>query len=464
MNYTSVAFIFIFLPTVLLGLWILKKLRVKNNIISGYLLAASLVFYGWGGIGNLFIVLILSVLNYMVSIKLAGGGRRKYWLAVGIIINLSVLLGYKYTNFAVNSIRSLLSMEQVSLPIPAAPLGLSFFTFLSIAYLADVYRGRVQVQRNAIRYLEYVFFFPKVTMGPITRMETMQGDLCSHQISLDNVYYGMLRFCVGFIKKILLANQVAVVADAVFNAGEAVAMPLAWLGILSYSMQIYLDFSAYSDMAIGLGKIFGVTIIENFNYPYISQSIKEFWRRWHISLSTWFRDYVYIPLGGNQKGTLTTYRNLMVVFFLTGLWHGASWNFIVWGLYFGVFLLLERIGLERLLKKAPAAFRHFYALFVVMIGWVFFRADSLGAGLEYLKCMFGAASGSIENLAILKTLTPQYFFFLGVSFLACTPIAKVVGNKIKAPVVRDILILVLFFLSLCYMAASSYNPFIYTRF
>ena len=194
MNYTSVAFIFIFLPTVLLGLWILKKLRVKNNIISGYLLAASLVFYGWGGIGNLFIVLILSVLNYMVSIKLAGGGRRKYWLAVGIIINLSVLLGYKYTNFAVNSIRSLLSMEQVSLPIPAAPLGLSFFTFLSIAYLADVYRGRVQVQRNAIRYLEYVFFFPKVTMGPITRMETMQGDLCSHQISLDNVYQCLIRF------------------------------------------------------------------------------------------------------------------------------------------------------------------------------------------------------------------------------------------------------------------------------
>ena len=185
-------------------------------------------------------------------------------------------------------------------------------------------------------------------------------------------------------------------------APEDVSVVTAWLGCLAYTFQIYFDFSGYSDMAIGLGKIFGVTIIENFNYPYISQSIKEFWRRWHISLSTWFRDYVYIPLGGNKKGTLTTYRNLMVVFFLTGLWHGASWNFIVWGLYFGVFLLLERIGLERLLKKAPTVFRHFYALFVVMIGWVFFRADSLGAGLEYLKCMFGAASGSIENLAILK--------------------------------------------------------------
>ncbi len=464
MNFTSVVFIFIFLPIVLLGLGILKRLRVKNDIISGYLLAASLVFYGWGGISNLVIVLVLSILNYMISMKLVGREGKKRWLLIGITMNLVVLLGYKYTNFAVNSIRTLFSMEQISLPIPASPLGLSFFTFLSIAYLVDVYKERVCVQRNVIRYLEYVFFFPKVTMGPITRMETMQGDLCSHKISLDNIYNGIIRFCVGFIKKILLANQVAIVADAVFTAEGPVAAPFAWLGILSYSMQIYLDFSAYSDMAIGLGEIFGVTIIENFNYPYISQSIKEFWRRWHISLSTWFRDYVYIPLGGNQKGMLATYRNLMIVFFLTGLWHGASWNFIVWGLYFGVFLLLERIGLESLLKKVPAVFRHLYALFVVMIGWVFFRADSLGASLEYLKCMFGVASGSIENLAILKTLTPQYFFFLGVSFLACTPIAKILGNKIRVPAVRDILILVLFFLSLCYMVASSYNPFIYTRF
>lgn len=464
MNFTSVVFIFIFLPIVLLGLWILKKLRVKESFISGYILMASLIFYGWGGIGNLFIILILSILNYLISMILQSGERRKYCLAFGVLINLTVLLGYKYTDFAVNSIRSFFSMEPVSLHIPAVPLGLSFFTFLSIAYLVDVYEGRINAERNVVRYLEYVFFFPKVTMGPITRMETMQKDLNCHKISLDNVYDGVLRFCIGFAKKVLLANQMALVADVVFAQEGYVAALFAWLGIVSYSLQIYLDFSAYSDMAIGLGKILGVTIIENFDYPYISQSIKEFWRRWHISLSTWFRDYVYIPLGGNRKGTLATYRNLMIVFLLTGLWHGASWNFIVWGLYFGIFLLLERGGLARILEKIPRCFRHIYALFVVMIGWVFFRADSLSAGIEYLKSMFGITSGSVKNLAVLKTLTPHYFFFLAVSLLACTPIVKIIGKRINKPGLRDVLIMFFFFLSLCYMVASSYNPFIYTRF
>lgn len=464
MNFTSVVFIFIFLPIVLLGLWILKKLRVREDIISMYIFIISLTFYGWGGVGNLVIVLALSILNYCLSRKLEIEKGRKCWLTIGVFLNLAVLLGYKYTNFAVNSIRTLLSMEPISLPIPSPPLGLSFFTFLSIAYLADIYKRRIHVERNIIRYLEYVFFFPKVTMGPITRMGTMQKELGGQNISLDNVYDGIIRFCIGFVKKVMLANSVAVVADAIFSAGGRVAAPVAWLGILSYSLQIYLDFSAYSDMAVGLGKVFGITIIENFNYPYISQSIKEFWRRWHISLSTWFRDYVYIPLGGNKKGTLATYRNLMVVFFLTGLWHGASWNFIVWGLYFGVFLLLERVGLMRVLDKLPRWVRHIYVLIVVMIGWVFFRAENLGAGIEYLGCMIGISSGSFQDLAILKTLTPQYFFFLAISILACTPVAKVIGKKVNVPVLRDILILILFFLSLCYMAASSYNPFIYTRF
>lgn len=464
MNFTSVVFIFIFLPVVLLGLWILKKLRVREDIISAYIFIISLAFYGWGGVGNLVIVLVLSILNYWLSRKLEIEKGRKCWLIVGIFLNLAVLLGYKYTNFAVNSVRTLFSMEPISLPIPSPPLGLSFFTFLSIAYLADIYKRRISVERNIIRYLEYVFFFPKVTMGPITRMGTMQKELDGQNISLDNVYDGVIRFCIGFVKKIMLANSVAVVADAIFSAGGRVAAPVAWLGILSYSLQIYLDFSAYSDMAIGLGKIFGITIIENFNYPYISQSIKEFWRRWHISLSTWFRDYVYIPLGGNKKGTLATYRNLMVVFFLTGLWHGASWNFIVWGLYFGVFLLLERVGLMRILDKLPRCVRHIYVLLVVMIGWVFFRADNLGAGIEYLGCMVGISAGPLSNLTILKTLTPQYFFFLAISILACTPIAKVIEKKVNVPALRDILILILFFLSLCYMVASSYNPFIYTRF
>lgn len=464
MNFTSAVFIFIFLPAVLLGIWILNKLRAGNNIISGWLLLASLIFYGWGGVRSLITILILSLLNYFISLRLGKGKKARYWLTLGILLNLAVLLGYKYTDFAVNSIRSMLSLEAVSLPLPESPLGLSFVIFLSIAYLADVYKKRVLVQKNIIRYLEYVLFFPKVTMGPITRMGAMQEDLQNHKLSVDNAYEGMVRFGVGFSKKILLANQVAAVADAAFSTGSEARLAYAWLGILSYSLQIYLDFSSYSDMAIGLGKIFGVTIMENFNYPYISQSIKEFWRRWHISLSTWFRDYIYIPLGGNQKGTLTTYRNLMIVFFLTGLWHGASWNFIVWGLYFGIFLLLERIGLEQQLKKLPVCFRHIYALLIVLIGWVFFRADNLDAALKYLKCMFGMAQGSSNSLDIAKALTPQYWFFLCVSIIACTPIVKVIKNKVNMPVFRDAIVLILFFLSLCYMVASSYNPFIYTRF
>lgn len=464
MSFTSTIFIFIFLPIALLLFGILKKLNVNNNIISAYILIISLSFFAWSGLSGLIVTLILTLINYLVGLRISKSIHSKTWMIVGILLNTSVLVIYKYTNFIINSIRSLMNLETVLLPIPAAPLGLSFFTFMSIAYLADIYTKKIKALNNPLLFYEYALFFPKVSMGPITRVSALESDLKTHPSSWNKAYEGVIRFCTGFSKKILLSNQMAFMADQAFNSTVALTPAYAWLGILAYSLQIYLDFSAYSDMAIGLGNIFGITIIENFDYPYISKSIKEFWRRWHISLSHWFRNYIYIPLGGNRKGNAATYRNLMIVFFLTGLWHGASWNFIVWGLFFGVFLLLERAGLDKILEKLPAVLQHLYALFVVMIGWVFFRADTLGNALIYLKCMFGITVGTMNNLNILTEITPHFIFFLIISILACTPLFKKILHRFESCWIRDFLIFAVFILALGYMVSSSYNPFIYTRF
>lgn len=465
MNFTSSLFIFYFLPVVLLGLLLLKVLKAKDTVISCFILAASLVFYAWDGIINLGIILLISILNYLAARLIERSSHAKGVFVTSIIVNVGILAGYKYTSFFINGIIGrLLPIGEVTLSLPKIPLGLSFFTFLSIAYLTDVYKKKIAAEHNILKYLEYIFLFPKATMGPITRYGSMKADLYSHNTNSDNAYQGILRFCIGFAKKVLLADQMALMADTIFAATGTLHPLYSWVGILSYTLQIYLDFSAYSDMAIGIGQVFGLTILENFNYPYISKSIKEFWRRWHISLSSWFRDYIYIPLGGNRKGQLITYRNQLIVFFLTGLWHGASFNFIVWGLYYGVFLLLEKTRPGALLEKLPKAVQHIYALLVVMIGWVFFRSDNLTNSLIYIGSMFGITDGTLNNLDIAKSFTPHYFFLLGCSILACTPIAKVAGSKLKCGILKDIAVLVLFFIALCYMVSSSYSPFIYARF
>lgn len=301
-------------------------------------------------------------------------------------------------------------------------------------------------------------------MGPITRYEQIRDDLHYHKITEKNTYLGIRRFCIGFSKKILLANQMGMTADAMFLSGTDIPVGYAWIGILSYTLQIYLDFSAYTDMAIGLGLIFGIRLPENFNYPYIAKSIQEFWRRWHISLSTWFRDYVYIPLGGNRKGNTRTYINLLVVFLLTGIWHGSSWNFILWGLFHGLFQLLERGPFGKMLKKIPPLLQHFYTLLVVMAGWVFFRCVTLENTLAYFKSLIGISTAPAVSLDMIKALTPQYFFFLSASILCSFPITHKIPDNHKTHWIIDCVFLMTFLIAVCFMAAGNYNPFIYARF
>lgn len=444
MSFTSLPFIFIFLPVILLGLFLLRRFRLPDLVISGFIAVTSLLFYAWGGITSLLLLLSLGMGNYILACCISRfTSGRKILLWAGVALNAGALIVCRF--------------------IPIAPLGLSFFTFTSIAYIVDVYWGRIPPEHNIARYIEYIFLFPKVCMGPITRYGQLSDNLHNHKITEDNVYLGIRRFCIGFSKKILLANQMGLAADTIFQSPSTVSAGYAWLGLLSYTLQIYLDFSAYSDMAIGLGLILGIHLPENFNYPYIATTIQDFWRRWHISLSSWFRDYVYIPLGGNRKGKFRTSCNLITVFLLTGIWHGASWNFVIWGIFHGVFQLLERGPMGRFLKKLPSVFQHVYALSVIMIGWVFFRTESFTKAIAYLGSLVGIGAHS-SSLEIVKTLTPQYYFFLAISLLVAFPVTQKLPTRWRQHFLSDCALMLLFMIALCYMAAGNYNPFIYARF
>lgn len=448
MNLASLLFLFIFLPILLTAIYILRRLHASELIISGFIVIASLLFYAWGGLFNLLLLLALSLVNYAFSKIIchisSEAFMRKFLLFCGIGLNTGLLISYRF--------------------FPNPPIGLSFFIFMSLAYIIDVYQSEDSLEYSLIRYLEYIFLFPKICMGPITRYGQLKEDLHYHKITESNTYLGIRRFCVGFCKKILLANQMGAAADAMFQSGASIPVGYAWVGILSYTLQIYLDFSAYTDMAIGLGLVLGIHLPENFNYPYAAKSIQDFWRRWHISLSSWFRDYVYIPLGGNRKGKLRTYANLLTVFLLTGIWHGTSWNFIIWGGFHGMLQLFERSPLGKLLRKTPVLLQHIYALVMVMAGWVFFRSDTLKDALAYFRCLLGTSPTSEVSLNMMKALTPQYFFFLAISILAVSPIAHKIPKNRKMHWSFDCALLMTFILAICFMAAGNYNPFIYARF
>lgn len=439
MTFASELFIFFFMPLVLLLCILGRNVKINNGI----LLAASLIFYSWGGIGNCLLLLISIGLNYMLGNYVRG---RKSVLCLAVIYNIAVLGVFKYTG--------LISAAQ--------PIGISFFTFSILSYIIDVYYGKVKAQKNIFNLGLYVLLFPKVMSGPIVRYIDIEKEITDRTIDTESIYNGMRRFCCGFVKKVLFANEMSEMADTAFSYQWGLHPVFAWLGAVSYMLYIYLDFSAYSDMAIGLGNMFGFHFGENFNYPYISTSIKEFWRRWHISLSSWFRDYVYIPLGGNRKGNLRTYLNLLIVFFLTGLWHGASLNFIVWGLYHGFFLLIER--LTGFCSKIPRWLAWVYSMLVVIVGWIFFKTESLGQAMRYIGYMFGFQKGSLGNLEIFRKFDLQYIIFFIISVLISFPLMKRLISGIKINWIKDIGILILFFVAICYMAASDYNPFIYFRF
>lgn len=458
MIFSSAIFLFAFLPAVLILYFLVGK-KLKNWV----LLLASLFFYAWGEPVNVLVMIASILVNYAGCLWMVKTERKKPVLILLLLLNLGTLFYFKYLNFAVETWTAVTGQDP-GLRKVALPIGISFFTFQIMSYVIDVYRGKVEAQKNLVSLGLYISLFPQLIAGPIVRYADIEREIRTRTVTVDKVYEGFRRFAIGFAKKVIIADQLGALADTVF-AGSYPSVWGHWIGILAYTLQIYYDFSGYSDMAIGLGKCFGFTFLENFNYPYISRSIREFWRRWHMSLSGWFRDYLYIPLGGNRKGPARTYLNLLIVFFVTGLWHGASFNFIVWGLYYGLFLIIERIGFGKLLDKAPRILRHVYTLLIVIVGWVFFRADTLGDALVYLQHMFVPYGRDLVNFRMI--MDARYWFILVLGIVCALPyqklLARVRSTKAGA-VLADVAVLLIFLLAISFMFGSGYSPFLYFRF
>ncbi len=466
MIFSSITFLFYFLPVFLILYFITP---FKNTV----LLIASLLFYAWGEVGYTLLLLVSIAINFVFGLWIDKTQNSKTILGLGIAANILLLGYFKYFNFLTDNISFLSTEKTVHLP-----LGISFFTFQAISYLFDVYRKEAKVEKNVFNLALYISMFPQLIAGPIVRFKTVAEQIHNRVSTLDNISKGTRVFIVGLAQKALIANSVAVVADDVFALNEAtLTIATAWLGAICYAFQIYFDFAGYSNMAIGLGLIMGFTFPKNFNYPYISQSITEFWRRWHMSLSSWFRDYLYIPLGGNRLSPIRTYVNLMLVFLLCGLWHGAAWTFIIWGIYHGLFLIIERWGMNKFIGKLWRPIRHVYAMIVVLVGWVIFRAENLNQLTYYLKTMFGLGTG--------QTIEFPYYAYLS-NFLATTLLFAIVFSVpvfecykrllVKTQYSRskifnfvlttklELFYIVVFLMSLINIASGSYNPFIYFRF
>lgn len=472
MLFSSTVFLFLFLPLTL-TLYFLAPRKLKNTV----LLLASLFFYAWGEPKFVIFLFLSIVLNYIFALLVEQNREKhvlvKWVVAVTVIANLSILIVFKYANFIVENLNNLLgtTIELGNIPFP---LGISFFTFQGLSYVIDVYRKDAKAQKNLINMAMYKALFPQLIAGPIVRYVTVAHQIDDRKESLPKFAEGTKRFIIGLAKKMILANNCGWVADQVFAMppGE-ISVGMAWIGIMAYSLQIYFDFSGYSDMAIGLGKMFGFDFLENFNYPYIARSATDFWRRWHISLSTWFKDYLYIPLGGNRGGTFMTYRNLFIVWMATGIWHGAAWTFIAWGVYYGILIMLEKAFLLKFLKNIPRVFQHLYALLAVMIGWVFFRAETFTYGFDYLKVMFGASDNPIWDQQA-SFYFAQYGIIILIAIIAATPVFHLLKERflkqrtVGAASGRDLIVTasyaVIFFLTLVSVVSSTFNPFIYFRF
>lgn len=470
MVFSSNIFLFLFLPLTFALYFALPagKIAAKNAI----LLVFSLIFYAWGEI-SYFALLIFSIAgNYFFGLWL-DRKNTNLRLALALIFNLALLLYFKYAPFIAQNLAQIGLEAPKSLLPHHLPIGISFFTFHAISYLVDIYRQKSRAQRNFLTLALYIAFFPQLVAGPIVRYNFIEKYLSKRRQSWFFTSYGLRRFIIGLGKKVIIANTLGQLADAIFAAQiTEISSATAWIGLICYSLQIYFDFSGYSDMAVGLARIFGFKFPENFNYPYISKSIKEFWRRWHMSLSAWFRDYLYIPLGGNRVALAKQYFNLILVFFLCGLWHGASWNFIIWGLFHGFFLVIERIHvIDKILTVAPKFLRHFYAMFVVSIAWVFFRSPDLSHSTNFLTKMFSFESIKIEaSSEILRliqsnfTLTAFALAIIGFSpFVRDFCLKLMRKNKIFIIICDFFLILTLIFAAMR-LSASTHNPFIYFQF
>ena len=468
MVFSSTIFIFLFLPLVLLCYFLSPK-KIKNYV----LLLFSIIFYLFGGPKFLLILLLVVLVDYIGAffINKSPKKRKKIYLIFTIIVNLGILVYFKYTGFFLNNINSIFNLN-LNIPKIVLPIGISFYTFQSMSYVIDVYRGKVALQKNFFTLLLYVCLFPQLVAGPIVRYETICDELKNRKVDFNSFVYGTERFILGLFKKIVIANQMGKLADIIFSSPDLTFLS-AFLGGLSYMFQIYFDFSAYSDMAIGMGRMFGFKFLENFNYPYISKSITEFWRRWHISLSTWFRDYVYIPLGGNRKGIKRQILNMLIVWCLTGFWHGAEWNFIIWGLYYFIFLVLEKFVLKKVLDKAPNFLKHIYALIIIYIGWIIFRCDNLSSLSTYFKGLFNFNFTSASTSEFMVYIETYYIYFI-LAIIFSTPIYYKIIKKLEntpSKKTKNIFTFIHYFILICvfiitimFLAYSSYNPFIYFRF
>lgn len=465
MIFSSLPFLFYFLPLALL-LYYISPGKLKNFTLLG----VSLLFYAWGEPIYIFLLLFSAAVDYMHGLLIEkyrnhASFKAKLALISSIMVNLAVLFFFKYANFLVENINQFTNFQIEALDLPL-PIGISFYTFQTMSYSIDVFRGVVPAQRNPITFALYVSLFPQLIAGPIVRYDSIETDLMHRKWNAKQFSDGVLIFTIGLGKKVLLANTLGILwHDTQALPPSELTVLAAWLGITAFMFQIYFDFSGYSDMAIGLGKMFGFTFPINFRYPYIAKSATEFWRRWHITLGGWFRDYLYIPLGGNRKGKWKMVRNLFIVWGATGLWHGASWNFILWGLYFGLILAFEKaIGLK-ILQRLPAFFQHLYLLFIVLMSWVLFVSEDMQFGIHYVKTMFGFAP--LWDTEFIYQLYTNAVLLI-IATIAATPLWRIIDNKLTTPLIRNpiewLIIIGILFLSTAYLVDESFNPFLYFRF
>ena len=471
--FSSLPFLIVFLPVVLFGYFVvLRKWRVAQNV---FLLLASLVFYAWGEPKFVFVMIGSILFNWLMGLlidRCRDKKAAKALVALDVAGNLGLLFVFKYLMFTLNNINSLFGTS-LTVPTITLPIGISFFTFQAMSYVLDVYRGDGKVQKNPLYVGLYISLFPQLIAGPIVRYQTVAEEIENRRETWTDFSDGVVRFMVGFLKKVLLANTMGLIADGIFDSAEPVSAAASWLGLIAYTLQIYYDFAGYSDMGIGLGRMFGFHFLENFDYPYISTSITEFWRRWHISLGTWFRDYVYIPLGGSRVKKPRLVFNLFVVWALTGIWHGANWTFVVWGLLYFVLLTFEKLtGVEKKLKsKAWLPLKYIYTMVFVCLGWLVFRAESLSDALAYFKTMLGIGTTMVDDTFVFYVT--NYLVLLLAAAVFAVPVApwlrKRTDRLSKAPktvcdVAYTVMLFALFLVSISYIVKGSYNPFIYFNF
>lgn len=463
MLFTSISFLYYFLPIVIILYFIVPK-KFKNFI----LFLSSIFFYFCGEPIYTFLMIGEIFIAY-VGARYLEKHRKKSILVSLLAIHIGALGLFKYSDFTINNINQIFGSKIPLLKL-ALPIGISFYTFQIISYVVDVYRGKVKAQKSFLKLATYVSLFPQLIAGPIVRYETIEKELDSRTSNFENFAYGVRRFVIGLGKKVLIANMLGELCD-LFSTTNEKSIIFYWIFAISYSLQIYFDFSAYSDMAIGLGRMFGFHFLENFNYPYISKSITEFWRRWHMSLSSWFRDYVYIPLGGNRKGTIILVRNIFIVWALTGIWHGANWIFVIWGLMFGIMLIIEKLFLTKHLEKMPSILQRIYVLFTVMISFIIFNANSIGEAWNNIIGLFGANGENLINASTVYYLK-SYLVVLVIAIIGSTPLLKNIIEKLKTKtnankiinLLEPIAMASILIIVTAYLVDNSYNPFLYFRF